>query len=164
MIQFLIIILLFWSLIHFFNFQLKKTTNNNFNKGINFDLRFLSFHLSTTNLNRLPTLLLKPFTPKRSKGFNSTGILRSFWDIGSFIVIFGILIAQLVLLWSSFKSLSALWTLLKSIGSNEVIETTKKLIKRIIESTPSAASNLVIRPVVSLSSFLNRIYDSTRNL
>lgn len=169
MIQFFIIVSIFWSLIHFLNFQLKKTTNsittttttrNNNLKGTKFDLTFLSFHLSTTNFNQLPSLLLKPFkSSKRSKEFNSIRNLKSFWDFGTFIVIFGIFIAQFVLLWSAFKSFSALWTLLRSIGGNAIVETAKKLVKRIIESTPSAASSLVIRPVVSRSSLTYYMYD-----
>lgn len=158
MLRLLLYISIFWILIHLINnyYLTKKTkkSRSTLSTTTTFSLTFISFHLSTSAFNQLPLTLLYPFRKKRSKGFNSNPTtLKLFWDLGVVFTIFGIFVAQFVLIWTALKSLSALWTLFIGNSSNinpkVALKVVKRLVKRMIELTPSAASSLIIRPVVS---------------
>ncbi|SCV69570.1 BQ2448_2590 [Microbotryum intermedium] len=71
------------------------------------ELQPLSLHASTTAFNGVPRLLLKPLDRRTDE----TRVLALYWDVATLVVVFGLVVAQLVLATAACKGIYALLNL-----------------------------------------------------
>lgn len=162
MITLVVLLAVLWGLIHALNRLLRFNS-----ASTTFQLSGLSFHLSTTALNALPRLLLKPFrlnrSPEKWRDEEAKGgtLERLWWDVGALVGVAGIVIAQAVLLVAALRSSGIIIRALS--GSVHGEESVGTLVKRGLENVASSMTKrglgdgFALKPMVSAASFWLRM-------
>ncbi|SCZ97104.1 BZ3500_MvSof-1268-A1-R1_Chr4-2g06993 [Microbotryum saponariae] len=121
------------------------------------ELQPLSLHASTTTFNDVPRLLLKTFRRRPEGG---TRVLALYWDLATLVVVFGLVVAQLVLATAACKGVYALLQLYATSQTDPInsLGVVQGLIKRATKQLqPPPSEALLLQPIIP---GLTHSYDS----
>lgn len=148
-------LLVLWALIQYLKSSIERLLSS---RSTRLSISRTSVHLSTTSFNFLPSKALSWIPRRHRKGEQEDQRrLRSYWDVGTLIVLVGFFVSQGILLWAFSKALFALYDLVQYSLDSSVTSTVESvsLIKRapIPIRPPSTSlppsSQLLIQPLVS---------------
>ncbi|GAA5883173.1 hypothetical protein JCM16303_006125 [Sporobolomyces ruberrimus] len=147
-------LLVLWALIQYLKSSIERLLSS---RSTRLSISRTSVHLSTTSFNFLPSKALSWIPRRHRKGEQEDQRrLRSYWDVGTLIVLVGFFVSQGILLWAFSKALFALYDLVQYSLDSSVTSTVESvsLIKRapIPIRPPSTSlppsSQLLIQPLI----------------